>query len=179
MSTREPGGTATGEMIRGILQHNTADEPLADRTELLLFTASRAQLMARVILPALERGDWVLCDRFIDSTIAYQGYARGMDIETLNRINDFAVSLRKPDLTLLLDIDVERGFQRLQQRYADGGASHDRIEKESRAFHQAVRDGYLNLAQGEPDRFRIINADQPVEAVFEELWGRVEGVLFP
>jgi len=108
--TREPGGTATGEAIRNILQHDVVDESLGERAELLLFTASRAQLMDQVVLPALGRGEWVLCDRFIDSTMAYQGFARGMDIATLDRINDFAIDSRNPDLTLLLDLDVEKGF---------------------------------------------------------------------
>ena len=118
--TREPGGTDTGEAIRNILQHDAAGEPLDERAELLLFTASRAQLIKQVIFPALEAGAWVLCDRFIDSTMAYQGYARGMDLATLDAINNFAISARKPDLTLLLDLDIEAGFQRLEERYSDG-----------------------------------------------------------
>ena len=175
--TREPGGTATGEAIRNILQHDAAGEPLADRAELLLFTASRAQLMDQKILPALEKGDWVLCDRFIDSTMAYQGFARGMDIETLDRINEFAIYEHKPDLTILLDLDVERSFQRLEERYADGNESHDRFEREAREFHERVRDGFHRLAEREPERFRIVNTDRPIEEVSADIWGAVKGAL--
>jgi dTMP kinase len=175
--TREPGGTSTGEAIRNILQHNAAGEALTDRAELLLFAASRAQLVQQEIMPALERGAWVLCDRFIDSTMAYQGFARGMDIETLDRINDFAINLRKPDLTLLLDLDIDRGFERLEKRYADGSQSHDRFEQEARDFHLRVRDGYHKLAQREPERFRLINADQQVDGVSSDVWKAVKGAL--
>lgn len=175
--TREPGGTATGETVRNILQHDAAGEQLADRAELLLFTASRAQLMDQKILPALEADDWVLCDRFIDSTMAYQGFARGMDIETLDRINEFAIYERKPDLTILLDLDVERGFQRLEERYADGKESHDRFEREAREFHQRVREGYHRLAEREPERFRIVNSDRPIEEVSADIWSAVKGAL--
>ncbi|MEI6890963.1 MAG: dTMP kinase [Pontiella sp.] len=176
--TREPGGTATGEQIRNLLQHDAAGEPLCDRAELLLFTASRAQLMDRIILPTLGQGGWVLCDRFIDSTMAYQGFARGMDIATLDSINDFATYERKPDLTLLLDLDVEAGFRRLEERYADSEESHDRFEREARAFHHKVRGGYHELAEREPNRFRIINADRSIDEVAAEVWTAVnEGVL--
>jgi len=175
--TREPGGTATGEAIRNILQHDAAGEPLADRAELLLFVASRAQLMDQVILPALDRGEWVLCDRFIDSTLAYQGFARGMDIAALELINDFAIQSRKPDLTLLLDLEIERGFQRLEERYADSKESADRFEREARAFHLRVREGYHQLAEREPDRFRIINSDRPIDEVASEVWNTVQEAL--
>ena len=175
--TREPGGTATGEAIRNILQHDAAGEPLAERAELLLFTASRAQLMDQKILPALKNGDWVLCDRFIDSTMAYQGFARGMDIATLDRINEFAIYEHKPDLTILLDLDVERGFQRLEERYADGKESPDRFEREAREFHERVREGYHRLAEREPERFRIVNSDRPIEEVSADIWGAVKGAL--
>ena len=175
--TREPGGTATGEQIRNILQHDAAGEPLCDRAELLLFTASRAQLMDRVILPTLGNGGWVLCDRFIDSTMAYQGYARGMDIATLDSVNDFAIYDQKPDLTLLLDLDVEAGFQRLEDRYANSEESHDRFEREAREFHHKVRDGYHTLAEREPNRFRIINSDRPIEDVASDIWNAVKEAL--
>lgn len=177
LCTREPGGTATGEAIRNILQHDAVGESLGDRAELLLFTASRAQLMNHVILPALEKGDWVLSDRFIDSTMAYQGFARGMDIDTLDQINAFAVYSRKPDLTILLDLDIERGFERLDDRYADGAGSADRFEREARDFHHRVRDGYHKLAEREPNRFRIVNSDRSIEEVSEEIWTIVKGAL--
>ena len=177
LCTREPGGTATGEAIRNILQHDAAGEPLAERSELLLFTASRAQLMDRVVHPALARGEWVLCDRFIDSTMAYQGFARGMPIDTLDRINDFAINSRKPDLTLLLDLDIESGFQRLEKRYSDGKGSADRFERETRDFHRRVRDGYHVLAEREPARFRIIDSDRAIDEVASSVWETVKGAL--
>ena len=175
--TREPGGTVTGEAIRNILQHNAAGEPLCERTELLLFTASRAQLMAHVILPALEQGVWVLCDRFIDSTMAYQGFARGMDIDTLDVINNFAIESKKPDLTLLLDLEVERGFERLEKRYAAEKSSPDRFECETREFHNRVRNGYHQLVKRDPTRFRRIDADRAVDEVAAEVWGCVRKEL--
>ena len=174
---REPGGTASGEAIRNILQHDAVDEHLDERAELLLFTASRAQLMKQVILPALERGEWLLCDRFIDSTMAYQGFARGMDIDTLDRINDFAIHGRRPDLTLLLDLDIERGFDRLEARYAGGSETADRFEREAMDFHGRVREGYRKLAQREPKRFRIVNADRPIKTVADEIWNLVKEAL--
>lgn len=175
--TREPGGTATGELIRNLLQHDNLADSISKHAELLLFTASRAQLMAHVILPALARGEWVLCDRFIDSTMAYQGFGRGMDIETLDRINAFAIYGRKPDLTLLLDLDVKTGFQRLTQRYSNGAGKRDRFELEDVAFHQRVYDGYHQLAAREPQRFRIIDATGSVETVAEAVARAVTEVL--
>ncbi len=175
--TREPGGTATGEAIRNILQHDAVDEPLGERAELLLFVASRAQLMDQVVLPALERGEWVICDRFIDSTLAYQGFARGMDIDTLDQINDFAIIGRKPDLTLLLDLDVRSGFQRLEERYADGKGSADRFEREALDFHLRVRDGYHQLSAREPERFSIIDSDQSIDRVASCVWNSVKKAL--
>lgn len=177
LCTREPGGTATGEAIRNILQHDVIDEPLGERAELLLFTASRAQLMDRIILPSLEKGQWVLCDRFIDSTLAYQGFARGMDIDTLDRINAFAIDERKPDLTVLLDLDIECGFARLEERYSESADSHDRFEREARDFHHRVRDGYHKLAAREPERFRIINSDRPMDEVSADVWNAVQEAL--
>ncbi len=174
--TREPGGTATGEAIRNILQHDAVGEPLSERAELLLFTASRAQLVDHVISPALERGEWVLCDRFIDSTMAYQGFARGMDLETLGRINDFAIDHRPLDLTLLLDLDIERGFQRLEKRYSISGSA-DRFEREAHDFHFRVRDGYHKLAECSPERFRIVDADQSIDAVAASIWTAVKEAL--
>ena len=174
--TREPGGTATGEAIRNILQHDAVGEPLTERTELLLFTASRAQLMDQVMLPALERGEWVICDRFIDSTMAYQGYARGLDIDTLDAINHFAIGGRKPDLTLLLDLDIEQGFERLEERYAAGGSA-DRFEREARDFHLRVRDGYHKLVARDPNRFRVIDADQAIDEVASTVWNTVKKAL--
>ena len=177
LKTREPGGTATGEQIRSLLQHDAAGEPLAERAELLLFTASRAQLVDQVILPALAEGKWVLGDRFLDSTTAYQGFARGMDLRTLDRINEFAVYGRRPDLTILLDLEVEAGFERLKKRYADGSGSHDRFERETLDFHRRVREGYHRLAEREPERFRIIQTDRPIKTVAADIWETVKEAL--
>ncbi len=180
ISTREPGGTATGELVRDILQHDAAGEPLDERAELLLFAACRAQLVRQVILPALERGDWVLCDRFVDSTLAYQGYARGMELATLERINDFAIHGRLPDLTILLDLDVERGFQRVEKRCAATTEEADRFEREARGFHRRVREGYRLLAEREPNRIRVVEADRTIDEVASSVWNTVrEALLVP
>jgi dTMP kinase len=164
--TREPGGTATGEAIRGILQHNSANEPLSPETEVLLFAASRAQLVKRVIAPALEIGEWVVSDRFADSTTVYQGYGRGFDVKTLRKINDFAVGNNYPNLTFLLDLDVDEGLRRISAR---SGGILDRIEREERPFHERIRQGYLEIAKAEPQRFCVLDASRDVELVHEQI----------
>ncbi|MFA6174465.1 MAG: dTMP kinase [Kiritimatiellales bacterium] len=175
--TREPGGTALGEAIRNILQHNQAGEAPCERAELLLFEASRNQLVEKVIRPNLEKGVWVICDRFMDSTTAYQGYGRGLPVEEIEAINRFTVNNIKPDLTLLLDLDVAAGFERIARRYLARGESADRFEQEERAFHDRVRAGYLKLAQKEPERFRTINAAQEPAAVATDIWKTVSDVF--
>ena len=164
--TREPGGTPTGEAIRNILQHNTAGEAPCAETEVLLFAASRAQLVRHVIIPALERGEWVVCDRFADSTTAYQGYGRGFSVEQMIAINAFAIGGAQPDLTILLDLPVSDGFARLQQR----GGQKDRIENEAVEFHERVRAGYLELAKRWPERFRIVDPRGALESVADAIW---------
>ena len=166
--TREPGGTATGELVREILQHDRAGEPICPETETLLFEACRAQLVRRVIRPALDRGAWVLCDRFADSTTAYQGFARGFPIPTVLALNRFAMGVTRPDLTILLDLPVRTGMRRLSGR--SGPAGRDRIEREARAFHERVRDGYRTLARRWPGRFRVIRASQSVDRVSARVW---------
>ena len=174
--TREPGGTPTGEAIRGILQYDKAGEPVAPETEVLLFAASRAQLVRRVIIPALEQGQVVVCDRFADSTTAYQGYGRGFPLDQITAINRFAISDALPDVTLLLDVDLDVGFDRLAGR--EGIMRElDRIEREERAFHEKVRSGYLEIARKEPGRFMIVNAGRDVETVAREVWRIVQHVL--
>jgi dTMP kinase len=175
--TREPGGTVLGEAIRNILQHNQAGESPCERAELLLFEASRNQLVEKVIRPNLEKGIWVICDRFMDSTTAYQGYGRGLPVEEIQSINRFTVNGLSPDLTLLLDLDVAAGFKRIAQRYLARGESADRFEQEERSFHERVRAGYLKLAGQAPERFRIINAAQQSDAVAFDIWNAV-GTLF-
>lgn len=174
--TREPGGTPTGEAIRDILQHDKSGETLCLETEALLFAASRAQLVHSLILPALERGDWVICDRFADSTTAYQGYGRGFNVEDLVAINHFAINGAEPQLTVLLDLDVDTGLARLAARQAETGTTADRIEREGRAFHERVRAGYLELA-AKSDRFAVINADRAETLIEQEIWSLVEPLL--
>ena len=162
--TREPGGTPLGESIRNLLQHGESEAPVA-RAEVLLFLACRAQHVERRIRPALEAGQWVLCDRFDDSTMAYQGYARGFDLTLLGGVNDFAVNGLRPDLTLLLDVSPATSRARLAAR----GATPDRIEREHDAFHVKVRDGFLDLAQKKPEQFVVVNTEREPDAVEEEI----------
>ena len=159
--TREPGGTSIGDQIRTILSDldNMSMQP---RTEILLFQASRAQLVDEVIRPHLERGSLVLCDRFADSTLAYQGYGHCIDLEQLRSIVSFATGGLKPDLTLLFDVDVEIGLRRRAR-----GGDWNRLDAYEVAFHQRVRKGYLQLAQEEPERWVTIDAGQPPETVQE------------
>ncbi|MBN1557352.1 MAG: dTMP kinase [Lentisphaerae bacterium] len=171
---REPGGTSTGEAIRGILQHDTAGEPICPEAEVLLFAASRAHLVRRVILPALETGAVVVCDRFGDSTTAYQGYGRRIDVDVIRRINALALDGAVPDLTFLLDVEFGTGFARLTARRQAGAAGEDRFERESQAFHERVRAGYLELAEQEPDRFVVVPTNRPRDAVAGEIWTRVQ-----
>ena len=168
--TREPGGTRTGEAIRNLLQHDSSDAEMGHRTEVLLFCASRAQIVEQVIRPALAKGDWVLCDRFTDSTLAYQGFGRGFPLEELQALNRFATGGLTPDLTLLLDISVDESYQRMAQRQAEV----DRIERSERAFHERLRHGYLELAAAAPERFRIIPTACPVEQTCDAIWRTVQ-----
>ena len=159
LTTREPGGTPIGDQIRQILMRLDNQE-LHPRTEILLFLASRAQLVEQVIKPALRDGKLVLSDRFGDSTLAYQGYGHGLNLDTLRTMLDFATDKLKPDLTLLLDVNVEVGLQR--KRKED---EWNRLDAYALAFHQRVREGYHELCRQEPERWRVIDAMQPKEAV--------------
>jgi dTMP kinase len=160
ITTREPGGTAIGDQIRTVLTAlgNAAMQP---RTEILLFLAARAQLVEQVIRPALAEGKMVLCDRYGDSTLAYQGYGHGLDLDQLRQMLRFATGGLKPDLTLLLDIDVESGLRR--KLYS--GGEWNRLDAYAVAFHQRVRQGYLVLARNEPQRWVVVDAGQPPEMV--------------
>ena len=177
VETREPGGTLAGECVRKILKRGVGAESLAAETELLLFAASRAQLVRKVIRPAVEAGAVVICDRFADSTTVYQGIARALGAEDVARINAFAMGGIRPHLTLLLDLDVEEGFRRLHAAPSRRKAGPDRIERESRQFHEAVRRGYLGLAREEPQRFRILQAVREPTEVAETIWELVRDVL--
>jgi dTMP kinase len=178
LSTREPGGTSVGKLLRKVLLE-TGKQRITPATELFLYLADRAQHIHEVIIPALEQGRIVLCDRHTDSTLAYQGYGRGIDLELLRRLNDMASQGIKPDLTLLLDCPVEIGLSRTAQRRSQIGAGQgeDRFEREKLEFHERVRTGFLELARAEPDRFRIINAAGSSQAVAEAIKNIIDEFL--
>ena len=162
--TREPGGTPLAEKIRGLVREELDDPPVT-RSEVLLFLAARAQVVSQVIRPALARGEWVLCDRFADSTFAYQGYGRGIDVGLLRNFNDFATEGLVPDLTILLDVPLEVSRSRLAARQAATATAADRIEQAGTMFHRRLREGFLELAQVEPKRFAVIDSSGGVEQV--------------
>ncbi|MFC1461443.1 dTMP kinase [Verrucomicrobiota bacterium] len=174
---RDPGTTDAGEAIRDLLKQDLGNEPLCRETELFLFLAARAQLVRQVILPALKKGVHVVCDRFADSTTAYQGYGRKCDLKNLLKMNDFAVQGLVPDITILLDIDVSDGLKRVERRGAGTGSEKDRIEREEQAFHERVRAGYLDLARRWPDRFRRVDTSRPIDEVKDEVWREVRRVI--
>lgn len=163
-TTREPGGTEIGNQIRTVL-HDLENTAMHPRTEILLYLASRAQHVEEIIRPKLDEGMIVLCDRYADSTLAYQGYGHGVDLDILKKLLDFSTGGLYPDLTILLDLDVEKGLNR---RKLSGG-EWNRLDAFTLAFHQRVRDGYLTLAANEPLRWRKINAAQTFEQVQSEL----------
>ncbi len=161
MILREPGGTPIGETIRHLLKHDKNAGAMTPETELLLFAASRAQLVREVISPSLEKGLVVLCDRFLDSTTVYQGVARALNPSDVAAINSFATGGVLPDLTLLLDLDAEEG----RSRAASRGEPVDRMEQEGKEFYEAVRQGYLDLAKEYPTRIAMIDASRTEEEV--------------
>jgi dTMP kinase len=163
LATREPGGTSIGEQIREVL-HSLENTKMHPRTELLLYQASRAQHVEQVILPNLEQGIFVLCDRYADSTLAYQGYGHQMDLEQLGSLIDFATGGLKPDLTLLLDIDAAEGLKRREE-----GGDWNRLDAYDLEFHQRVRQGYYELAKKEPQRWVKIDAAKPPEEVHRDI----------
>lgn len=162
---REPGGTTAGESIRHLLQHAPEGEALVPEAELLLFAASRAQLVREKIQPALETGRIVISDRFLDSTTVYQGVARRIPAADTARINAFAVGTCLPDVTFVLDLDRETSLARMRT----GKRQLDRIERESEEFFSAVRQGYLELAKNEPDRVVLLDASRPAETTASEI----------
>jgi dTMP kinase len=167
LKTREPGGTRLGEKIRGLLL-DPAHGPVGHRTEVLLYTASRAQLVQEVIIPALRQDVWVLADRFSDATLAYQGYGRGIDVEWLRRMQDWATQGLWPHRTILLDCELEIAWQRMSV----SRDNPDRIEQEHRDFHRRVREGYLELARNEPERFLVLDGGRPLAKVIEDFQER-------
>lgn len=159
ISTRDPGGTALGNKLRDILLNYKGE--IVSNCELFLYLADRAQHVEEKIIPALNSGALVLCDRFIDSTIAYQGFARGLNIEEINKLNDFVTQGLTPDLTLLYDITVETSLKRV-------GKEKDRLESEKDNFHEKVRNGYLELAKKFPERIKLIDANRDIDLVFND-----------
>jgi dTMP kinase len=166
--TREPGGTEVGEKIRQILlsSENAGIEPMA---ELFLYAAARVQHIRQVILPALQAGKIVLCDRFADATLAYQGYGRGLDREWIEKIHSRTMDKVTPDLTFLLDLPVEEGLQRAFKRMEKHASKEDRFEKEALDFHRRVREGYLVLAEGEPERIIILDGMKDEQTLHREI----------
>jgi dTMP kinase len=162
-TTREPGGEPVAEAIRHVLL--SEGNPVDPTTELLLFLAARAQITSKVLRPHLEIGEIVLCDRFIDSTVAYQGYARGHDLETVRRLNALATNGLRPDLTILLELDPAAGLSRQTDR--------NRMEAEAFAFHQRVHDGYLAETSLDPERFRVIDSSRSADAVSDDILAAV------
>jgi dTMP kinase len=170
LQTREPGGTFAGEAIRSILL--SGEEDLAPKTELFLFLANRVQHLEEVIGPALENNEIVLCDRFSDSTLIYQGVARGLSFEAVEKIAHFATEGKEPDLTFLLDIDVKKGLSRLRSR-----TEINRLDLETEQFHQSVREGYLALAKKNSKRIRVIRADHSERLVFADIRKEVDALI--
>ena len=156
--TREPGGVPTGEQIREILLEGDA---IDERTEALLFAASRREHLVGKVLPALEKGQVVLCDRYVDSSLAYQGYARGIGMKEVEAINAFAINHVYPDLTVYLDVSVEVGQARIQQNQR----SQNRLDRETRQFHEKVVEGYQQIIQRDSARFAVVDADQEIDTV--------------
>ena len=166
--THEPGGTALGNELRDAVKKSKA--PISPQAELFLFAASRAQLVAEVIRPALEKGKVVICDRFMYSTLVYQGYGRGLDLTTIETINKLATGNLNPDLVILLDISPEQGLVRKR-------SLKDRFEREDLSFHRRVKEGYLKMAAAEPDRWLVIDASLRKEKIAELIWDRVSQLL--
>lgn len=167
--TREPGGKGLGERVREILLNY--DGEVSDRCESFLFLADRAQNIDTIVNPAVETGKIVLCDRHTDSTVAYQGYGRGLDLERINQLNNIATNGKKPDLTFVFDIDTKTSMQRV-------GKNKDRMESAGFEFHNRVRNGYLKIAAQEPQRIKVIDATQTIEEIHEEVLFQVAKKIF-
>jgi len=174
---REPGGTPIGEEIRHTLKHSKVNVTMTYETELLLMNASRAQLVRETIRPALAVGEIVLCDRFYDSTTAYQGYGRGLDLALVKSVIDFAVGDTRPNLTLLLHVPAEVSAERLRSRQSILPFVRDRIEEGDRYFFERVAKGYEAIAAAEPDRVRVVSGTGAIEVVCENIWELVRPIL--
>lgn len=176
METREPGGTVLGEHLRDLVKHPIEDEQVSDEAELFLFCACRAQLMRQVIQPFLSGGGIAICDRFADSTTAYQGYGRGFDLKLIQRLHETATTGRWPNLTFMLDLSVDEMEQRGQMRL-ETLLVQDRFEDESRRFRERVRNGYLELARDNPERIKMIDASGSREDVQQQIREVVDDAL--
>ncbi|MCH7679805.1 dTMP kinase [candidate division KSB1 bacterium] len=163
---REPGGTEISEKIRSVLLDN-ANHKMSAMTEVLLYSAARAQMVRENILPNLEKGTVVICDRYFDSTTAYQGFGRRIDLDFIKKLNNFATEELVPDLTFLIDLDAKIALQRTK-------TALDRLEKEDSEFHQRVRKGYLEIARSNPDRFVVIDGTQSIEAIQDEIFMKIK-----
>jgi dTMP kinase len=178
VETREPGGTELGEKIREILL-SPSNSMLTETSEILLFLAARAQQVAEVIMPSLGQGRWVISDRFCDSTLAYQGYGRGIDVEAIRKLNDIATGGLEPDITILLDLDAETGIRRAiaeKNEFLESSGG-DRMEKETKEFHTLVREGYLELARQESRRIKMVSATGSIEEVHETVASLIESLM--
>jgi dTMP kinase len=174
--TREPGGTSIGDQIRVVL-HDVKNVEMACETEFLLYSASRAQLVRQVVKPHLMRGGVVLCDRYADSSLAYQGYGRELDLDAVRLITQFATEGLVPDLTVYLDLPVEVGIERKQVAHAAQAGEWNRLDQQSMDFHRRVRQGYLHMAQADPGRWLVIDAAQSIEDTQAVIRKRLETLL--
>ena len=166
--TREPGGTVIGDKVRDIL-HDVAHTEMDAVTEILLYSASRAQLVAEVVKPKLAQGIHVICDRYADSTLAYQGYGRRLDKKMLQMITRFATQSLVPDMTLYLDVPIDIGLQRREHAYQTEGGEMNRMDQQKVEFYHRVRDGYLQMAQADPQRWVVVDARPSLEAVQQNI----------
>jgi dTMP kinase len=174
---REPGGTPIGEEIRHTLQHSDRNQAMTPEAELLLINASRAQLVREMIRPALAGGEIVLCDRFYDSTVAYQGYGRELELRLVRIMIDFAVGATRPDLTFFLRLPLVLSEQRRQARRRQPGTPRDRMEEADRNFFARVERGYEAIATAEPQRVRVLDATRSIEALSDQIWGHTTALI--
>ena len=169
--TREPGGTVLGEKLRNVLL-DAKEQSMSDDTELLLMFAARAQHLHEVILPALDTGKWVLCDRFTDSTYAYQGGGRGIDMSRISQLEQWVQGDRRPDMTIVLDLPVEEGLVRAGKR-----STPDRFELEKHEFFNKVRDTFLARASSNPERYKVVDASPSIEQVQQSIQAHLESMI--
>ena len=176
ITTREPGGTPLAEELRAIIKHFQGDEKVSDKTELLLMEAARNQHVVNVIEKALSEGKWVICDRFFDSTTAYQGYGRNMDLNFIAELNKFAIDNAMPDLTIYFDLPLEVGFERTTKRYGNQQL-FDRFESQKIDFYQRIEQGFKKIAEENSNRVKIIDANASIEEVHQQICRLVDEQL--